>query len=81
MLEEEFPNARIICRTIDVTNAEAVQQGVQEVSRELGSVDIMLCFAGVVSRENAMDIEVDSWKRIMDINITGSWLCAQAAAK
>lgn len=43
--------------------------------------DAMLCFAGVVGTTHAIDMDVADWKRVLDINTTGSWICAQAVAK
>jgi sorbose reductase len=80
-LQNDFPEANIFSRTIDVTDPEAVSQGVKEAAKLHGSIEMMLCFAGIVLRKNATDIDIDAWNRIMNINVTGSWLCAQAAAK
>lgn len=46
-----------------------------------GSIDILLCFAGVVGCLHAIEMTPEQWRRTIDINTTGSFLCAQAAAK
>lgn len=80
-LEEDFPRAKIIRREVDVTDESSVQTVFDDSVRELGPINMLLCFAGVVSRENALDINLDTWKRSMDINVTGSWICAQRMAR
>ncbi|KAG2142443.1 hypothetical protein DEU56DRAFT_870667 [Suillus clintonianus] len=77
----DFPSARVTTRKVDVRDQQVVQAAVAETAAELGSVDILLCFAGVVACNHALDVALDEWKRTLDINTTGSWLCAQAAAK
>jgi NAD(P)-dependent dehydrogenase (short-subunit alcohol dehydrogenase family) len=47
----------------------------------LGSVDHLLCFAGVVGCQHALDMTAAEWRRVLDINTTGGFLCAQAVAK
>jgi sorbose reductase len=47
----------------------------------IGSVDHLLCFAGVVGCQHAIDMTAAEWRRTLDINTTGSFLCAQACAK
>jgi NAD(P)-dependent dehydrogenase (short-subunit alcohol dehydrogenase family) len=47
----------------------------------LGSVDHLLCFAGVVGCQHAIDMTAAEWRSTLDINTTGSFLCAQACAK
>lgn len=80
-LRFDFPSAKIIAKKVDVRDEQVVRDAVTETADELGSVDILMCFAGVVACNHALDVSLDEWKRTLDINTTGSWLCAQAAAK
>jgi sorbose reductase len=47
----------------------------------IGSVDHLLCFAGVVGCQHALDMKSAEWRRVLNINTTGSFICAQAAAR
>ncbi|KAH8828956.1 hypothetical protein DL96DRAFT_1596091 [Flagelloscypha sp. PMI_526] len=78
-LEKDHPNAQILKKIVDVTDEKAVLAAVKDVVAELGSVDILLCFAGVVGTYHAAETEAAQWRRLLDINTTGTWLCAQAA--
>ncbi|KAF2804561.1 oxidoreductase-like protein [Mytilinidion resinicola] len=80
-LRTDFPDAKIITKKVDVRDAESIGAAVNETAGQLGSVDILCCFAGVVGCTHALDMSVDEWKRTMDINSTGSFLCAQAVAR
>ncbi len=80
-LQEDFPRAKVITRIVDVRDDATVHAAVSETAVELGSVDILLCFAGIVGTTHAIDMDVAEWKRVLDINTTGSWVCAQAVAK
>jgi NAD(P)-dependent dehydrogenase (short-subunit alcohol dehydrogenase family) len=80
-LRQTFPNAKILEKVVDITSEEAVNRGVDESVAELGSVDILLCFAGVVGAVHAAQLTVPHWRRMLDINTTGSWICAQAVGK
>ncbi|OCL08343.1 NAD(P)-binding protein [Glonium stellatum] len=77
----EFPSAQIIAKQVDVRDSENIKTAVAETAKRLGSVDILCCFAGVVGCAHATDMTLDEWKRTIDINCTGSFLCAQAVAK
>lgn len=81
ILKEDFPEAKIEFMAVNVADAPAVNAAVQAVVKLLGSVDIMLCLAGVVSTVHAVDMTPEQFRTIMDINTTGSFLCAQAAAR
>lgn len=80
-LRNDFPDQKIVTKKVDVTNPENVNAAVGETAEELGSVDILACFAGVVGCTHALDMSLQEWRRVMDINSTGAFVCAQAAAK
>ncbi|MCJ1395528.1 hypothetical protein MMC18_008414 [Xylographa bjoerkii] len=80
-LRNDFPPAKIITKTVDVTSAADVDTATVETSTELGSIDILCCFAGIVGCTHAIDMTPEEWRRTLEINTTGHFLCAQAAAK
>ncbi|KAB8290357.1 hypothetical protein EYC80_010790 [Monilinia laxa] len=80
-LIEDYPQARIILKHVDVTNIEKVNQAVHEVATELGSVNILCCYAGIVGCVHALDVCAEEWRRTLEINTTGAFLCSQAIAK
>ncbi|TVY55689.1 NADP-dependent mannitol dehydrogenase [Lachnellula cervina] len=80
-LEKEFPGAKIAFKQVDITDDVAVAKGVEEAASLLGSIDVLLCFAGVVGCHHAIDMTAAQWRKILDINTTGSFLVSQAVAK
>lgn len=80
-LRKDFPHTTILTKVVDVTNAADVGTIVTVVAEELGSIDILICFAGVVGCQHAVDMTPEEWKRTLDVNTTGAFLCAQAVAK
>jgi sorbose reductase len=80
-LEKEFPKSKIHSKKVDITDDIAVAKAVEETAALLGTVDLLLCFAGVVGCHHAIDMTAAQWRKTLDINTTGGFLCAQAAAK
>ncbi|RPA95616.1 NAD(P)-binding protein [Choiromyces venosus 120613-1] len=80
-LKSAFPKANVIFKLVNVTDAALVTTAVNVVVEELGSVDILLTFAGIVGCVHAEDMTVEQWNRILEVNLTGSFLCAQAVGK
>ncbi|KAK7986952.1 hypothetical protein PG988_001940 [Apiospora saccharicola] len=80
-LQAEFPQARIRFCKVDVTDAESIDKAVAGTVKELGSVDHLVTFAGMVACNHAVDTAPNEWSRVLGVNTTGVFLCAQAAAK
>ncbi|KAM5347446.1 hypothetical protein ACJ41O_010451 [Fusarium nematophilum] len=80
-MKAKFPRARISALKVDVTDENAVNAAMEETTRTLGSIDALVCFVGVVGCIETLEMPVPQWRKIMDINTTGSFICAQAAAR
>lgn len=80
-LHVKFPDRRIMTEAVDVRDEKAIATAVESTVKVLGSVDMLCCFAGVVGCTHAIDMAADEWRRTHDINLTGSFLCAQAVAR
>jgi NAD(P)-dependent dehydrogenase (short-subunit alcohol dehydrogenase family) len=64
---------------LDVTDEAAVARCTAEVTAKHGRIDILVNAAGVTSRRTSVgDFPVDLWRRIVEINLTGTFLCCRA---
>ncbi|KZL66907.1 short-chain dehydrogenase/reductase family [Colletotrichum tofieldiae] len=80
-LRGEFPEARIEAQSVDVTDEAGVAAAMERAAAALGGVDYLVCFAGVVGCVHALEMPAAQFRRILDINTTGAFVCAQAAAR
>ena len=65
----------------DVTDDGSVGAAFDEVNRTLGSPSILINAAGITVWEDSIDVSKESWQRVIDINLTGTFLCCQALAR
>lgn len=65
----------------DVTNAAEVDAAVQRTVEVFGGIDCVVCSAGVVSVGPALEFGLDEFESIMSVNVAGSFLPAQRAAR
>jgi 2-hydroxycyclohexanecarboxyl-CoA dehydrogenase len=63
----------------DVTDRQAVEEGFAKVRSELGPVTILVTSAGMVGFAPFIHITPESWARIIDVNLTGTFHCCQVA--
>jgi NADP-dependent 3-hydroxy acid dehydrogenase YdfG len=80
-LREDFPGFEILELKVDITKCNEVKEAMQMVKEQLGSIDILDCFAGVVSCLPSVNLNLEEWNRVLNTNTTGSWLCAKKAAR
>jgi len=71
--------ATTIAATVDVSDRAAVDAALARVRDELGPVGIMVTSAGVDRFESFTDISVESWDRMLAVNLTGTFHCIQSA--
>ena len=72
---------RVAGKTCDVSKPEEVQAVVDETVNRFGSVDILINNAGVSWGAMPEDMPLEKWKQVLDVNLTGCFLFAQAAGR
>ncbi|KAH7226098.1 hypothetical protein BKA60DRAFT_591569 [Fusarium oxysporum] len=80
-LRKDFPTRKIEAASVDVTDEGAVGQVMASTVEKLGGLDYLLCFAGIVNCTHALELSPKVFRKLLDVNTTGSFICAQAAAK
>jgi 2-hydroxycyclohexanecarboxyl-CoA dehydrogenase len=63
----------------DVTDRTQVEDAFAKVRGELGPVGILVTSAGLFGFAAFADITVESWQRMIDVNLTGTFHCCQVA--
>ncbi|MQA83849.1 MAG: glucose 1-dehydrogenase [Streptosporangiales bacterium] len=71
-------DGRAIATRVDVRNAESVAAMVDTTVAKWGSVDILVNNAGVATTQVVEDTSEADWRRVLDVNLTGVFLCCQA---
>jgi len=61
----------------DVADATQVERAFEQI----GAIDVLVANAGISIRKPFLEITEDGWRRVLDVNLTGVFLCAQQAAR
>ena len=64
----------------DVSDAAQVRGMVDETLRAFGHIDILINNAGINIRKPTLEMSDEEWARVLDINLTGPFLCCKAVA-
>jgi NAD(P)-dependent dehydrogenase (short-subunit alcohol dehydrogenase family) len=77
--ELQASGARAASAGIDVSDRAAVDGALQQVRTDLGPISIMVTSAGIDRFETFTEISLESWDRMLAVNLTGTFHCVQAA--
>jgi NAD(P)-dependent dehydrogenase (short-subunit alcohol dehydrogenase family) len=66
---------------LDVTNFEEAGDTVDQLTRELGGLDVFVNNAGGGVTKAFLEVSLDDWQQVIDLNLTGAFACAQRAAR
>ncbi len=66
---------------VDVGSKDSVAEMIKQVLAHYGRLDILFNGAGVMTRIPVVELPEEEWDRILRINLKGTFLCSQAAAK
>lgn len=66
---------------LDVADPDSVRRAFGEVETRTGRLDILVNAAGITHKAPAIEMELEDWERVLRTNLTGTFLCCQAAAR
>ena len=79
--EIALAGGRVEARALDVTDEPAIAHVFEAVVTAHGRLDMLINNAGIAIRRPATELDIDDWHRVMDVNLTGVFLCARHAAR
>jgi glucose 1-dehydrogenase len=66
---------------MDVSSEDDVRRAFGEAKDALGAIDLLVNNAGVEQEHLLLDMPLDAWRQVIDVNLTGAFLCAREAAR
>jgi len=79
--EVEKQGRKAIVAEADVSRQEDVQRLIGETMQAFGQIDILINNAGIARYAPFLEYPVEDWKRTLEVNLSGYFFCAQAAAR
>ena len=67
--------------TCDVTQEEQVKKVYENIMSNHGKIDILINNAGMAAKAKSYEMSYDLWKKVVDVNLNGAFLCAREAMK
>jgi gluconate 5-dehydrogenase len=66
---------------VDISDAAAVEEAVDAAAGELGQLDFLVNNAGIRHQASFLEHGLDEWRRTLEVNLTGTFICSQAVIR
>jgi len=73
--------ARALAVAMDVSSESGVQSGFAAAKEAFGGIDLLVNNAGVERPFELLEMPLEAWQKVIDVNLTGTFLCAREAAR
>jgi NAD(P)-dependent dehydrogenase (short-subunit alcohol dehydrogenase family) len=67
--------------TCDISSEQQVEAAFAEIETKLGHVGVLVNNAGINPRALPLEVDIETWQRVLAVNLTGYFLCARAAGR
>ena len=78
-LKSKFKNIKIL--KFDISQSEKIEEFIDNSSKELGALDCIVNNAGMTQDNLAIRMSIDEWKKVIDVNLTSTFLMSKFAIK
>jgi short-subunit dehydrogenase len=78
-LQSDYPGKPLVIHAADVSKEHDCKQFIDLVIQQFGTIDILINNAGISMRSLVTDVEIDTIRKVMDINFWGTVYCTKMA--
>ena len=78
-LKNKFKNVKIL--KFDISQNEKIEEFIENASKELGGLDCIVNNAGITQDNLAIRMNLEEWKKVIDLNLTSTFLMSKFAIK
>lgn len=79
LLKELGTGARAVAA--EVTVKAEIEQAFDDAEKNVGACDVLVHCAGIGVERDFLETSTDEWRRLVDVNLTGTFICCQAAVR
>jgi 3-oxoacyl-[acyl-carrier protein] reductase len=78
-LKSKFGNIKIL--KFDISQSEKIEEFIENASKELGGLDCIVNNAGITNDNLAIRMSIEEWKKVIDVNLTSTFLMSKFSIK
>ena len=78
-LKNKFKNIKIL--KFDISQSDKIEDFIEKATKELGGLDCIINNAGITQDNLAIRMSIEEWKKVLDINLTSTFLMSKFSIK
>jgi 3-oxoacyl-[acyl-carrier protein] reductase len=79
--QSAYRGSRVIFLKVDITDEASVDKATGEIIEAEGKIDILVNNAGITRDNLILRMSLEDWKKVIDINLTGAFICSKHIAR
>ncbi len=80
-LKNIYPDRRILFIKADITDSDIVEKSVNDLYGDFGKIDVLVNNAGITSDNLILRMSPDEFRKVIEINLTGTFICCKAVSR
>ncbi|OQA21827.1 MAG: 3-oxoacyl-(acyl-carrier-protein) reductase FabG [Actinobacteria bacterium ADurb.Bin346] len=80
-LSKKYGKEKIVFFEVNVADEEQTAEAMESIAEKYGSIDVLVNNAGITLDNLIIRMSLDDWKKVLDINLTGAFICSKQAVK
>jgi len=76
-----YGKEKVFYKNVNVTDESQVEKTLDEIAAKHQSIDVLVNNAGITRDNLIMRMSLEDWKKVIDINLTGSFICSKSVIR
>jgi len=78
---QKYGKEKAVFFNVDITSIDSVDNSMEEIIKKFGRIDVLVNNAGITSDNLVLRMDIAEWKKVIDINLTGTFICSKYASR
>jgi len=79
--KEEYPGRNILFTDTDISDNDSVERSINDIFERFGRIDILVNNAGITKDNLLLRMSLEEFRKVIDINLTGTFICCKAVSR
>ena len=80
-LQSDYPNSKVTAFPCDIADVEAIQASIRRFAEDNDGIDVFVANAGITVFAPFLDVQLDEFDHLMNVNMRGTYFSVQEAAR